>query len=111
MRTPEQMREFVELTDNYEKIKKYQKGKIEGKEALKEIEVNKKKIQESNNRYDKAKDLIDAKPEVKYKEGVASSLELSQTQNQYLSVEGNYIKALLELLKSRSMLDTSYGIK
>jgi len=57
-----------------------------------------------------AKKIYD-KTLLKYKEGVASSLELSQTQNQYLSVEGNYIKALLELLKSRSMLDTSYGIK
>ena len=57
-----------------------------------------------------AKKIYD-KTLLKYKEGIASSLELSQTQNQYLSVEGNYIKALLELLKSRSVLDTSYGIK
>jgi len=57
-----------------------------------------------------AKKIYD-KTLLKYKEGLASSLELSQTQNQYLSVEGNYIKALLELLKSRSVLDTSYGIK
>jgi len=48
---------------------------------------------------------------VKYKEGVASSLDLSQTQKQYLSAEGNYIKSLLELLKSKSELQKSYGIK
>jgi hypothetical protein len=36
---------------------------------------------------------------------------LSQTQNQYLSAEGNYIKALLDLLKSKSELQKSYGSK
>ena len=46
-----------------------------------------------------------------YKEGVTSSLDLSQTQNQYLTAEGNYIKALLDLLTSKSELQKSYGIK
>lgn len=57
-----------------------------------------------------AKKIYD-KTLLKYKEGVASSLDLSQTQNQYLTSEGNYIKALLDLLTSRSELEKSYGIK
>jgi outer membrane protein TolC len=57
-----------------------------------------------------AKKIYD-KTVLKYKEGVASSLDLSQTQNQYLTAEGNYIKALLDLLTSKSELQKSYGIK
>jgi len=57
-----------------------------------------------------AKKIYD-KTLLKYKEGVASSLDLSQTQNQFLTAEGNYIKSLLDLLKSRSDLEKSYGIK
>ncbi len=45
----------------------------------------------------------------KYKEGVATSLELSQTQNQYLTSEGGYIRSLLELLKAKSEVQKSYG--
>ncbi|MDF1671950.1 MAG: TolC family protein [Vicingaceae bacterium] len=57
-----------------------------------------------------AKKIYD-KTVLRYKEGVSSSLDLSQTQNQYLTAEGNYIKALLELLKSKSELQKSYGVK
>lgn len=57
-----------------------------------------------------AKKIYD-KTVMRYKEGVSSSLDLSQTQNQYLTAEGNYIKSLLELLKSKSELQKSYGSK
>jgi outer membrane protein TolC len=57
-----------------------------------------------------AKKIYD-KTVLKYKEGVASSLDLSQTQNQYLTAEGKYIKSLLDLLTSKSQLKKSYGIK
>lgn len=57
-----------------------------------------------------AKKIYD-KTVLRYKEGIASSLDLSQTQNQFLTAEGNYIKALLDLLKSKSELQKSYGIK
>ena len=56
-----------------------------------------------------AKKIYD-KTILKYKEGVSSSLDLSQTQNQYLSAEGNYIKSLLDLLTAKSELQKSYGI-
>ncbi|MGB0882444.1 MAG: TolC family protein [Vicingaceae bacterium] len=57
-----------------------------------------------------AKKIYD-KTVLRYKEGVASSLDLSQTQNQFLTAEGNYIKALLDLLTAKSELQKSYGIK
>ena len=45
----------------------------------------------------------------KYQEGLVSSLELSQIQNQYLSAEGKYISAMLDLLKSSSEVKKSLG--
>ncbi len=55
-----------------------------------------------------AKKIYD-KTIIKYKEGVASSLELSQAQNQYLNSEGKYIQSLLSVLKSKSELQKSFG--
>lgn len=57
---------------------------------------------------DLAKKIYD-KTISKYKEGVASSLELTQTQNQYLTSEREYIKSLLDLLTAKSDLQKSYG--
>jgi len=47
----------------------------------------------------------------KYKEGMISSMDLSQAQNQYLNAEGKYIKALLDLFNARSNLNKALGIK
>ena len=41
----------------------------------------------------------------KYVEGLASSMDLTQAQNQYLNTQGNYINAMFELLKAKSELD------
>jgi len=42
---------------------------------------------------------------IKYREGVATSFELAQNQNQYLTAETNYYNSLLSLLNSRAKLD------
>ncbi len=42
---------------------------------------------------------------LKYKEGLASSMELTQAQNQYLSTEGRYIQALLNVMIKQSELN------
>jgi outer membrane protein len=42
---------------------------------------------------------------LKYKEGVSSSLELTQVHNQYLTAQGNYFSTLLELLNANSKLN------
>jgi len=36
---------------------------------------------------------------------MSSSLELTQTHNQYLTAESNYIKAVVELLNAKTRLD------
>ncbi len=43
--------------------------------------------------------------ENKYKQGMASSLDLAQANNQYLTAENNYVSALMTLLQSKLALD------
>lgn len=45
------------------------------------------------------------KTEVKYREGIANSLELSQTYNQYLNSQIEYLTSILELLNKKSELE------
>lgn len=42
---------------------------------------------------------------IKYKEGLASSLELAQAQGQFLSTQANYVNAMLDLLNSKARLE------
>ena len=42
---------------------------------------------------------------IKVKEGLASSLDFTQINNQYLSTESNYISAMVELLNAKIRLD------
>ncbi len=42
---------------------------------------------------------------IKYKEGVGTSLELTQSQNQYLTAESNYYNSLISLLKAKAKID------
>lgn len=42
---------------------------------------------------------------IKYKEGVSSSLDLTQAQNQYLQSQGNYFQSILELIKNKTKLE------
>ena len=53
-----------------------------------------------------AKRVFD-KTAIKYKEGVSSSLDLTQINNQYLQTQTNYISALVELLNAKIRLDKS----
>jgi outer membrane protein TolC len=95
----------------------YEKSEISAKEveqgllyqtqiAQSNYETNYETYLNQKANMDLAKKIYD-KTVLKYKEGISSSLDLSQTQNQYLTAEGNYIKALLELLKSKSELHKS----
>lgn len=47
----------------------------------------------------------------KYTEGMISSMELNQTQTQYLETEARYIKSLLDLFNSSSQLNKALGVK
>ncbi len=42
---------------------------------------------------------------IKYKEGVSSSMDLTQAHNQYLSTQGTYFNTILELLNANSKLN------
>jgi outer membrane protein TolC len=42
---------------------------------------------------------------IKYKEGVSSSFELTQNQNQFLTAESNYYNSVLSLLNTKANLD------
>lgn len=46
---------------------------------------------------------------IKYNEGIISSLELSQSQNQYLDTEAKYIKSLLDVFNAKSNLNKAIG--
>ena len=46
---------------------------------------------------------------LKFKEGTASSIELTQAQNQYLTTQGNYISAMVEMLNAKNALDKAMG--
>lgn len=53
----------------------------------------------------KLSEKIFNKTTIKYKEGISSSLDLTQTQNQYLQTQSNYFKTVLELFKNKAKLD------
>lgn len=45
----------------------------------------------------------------KYKEGVSTSMDVSQAQNQYLTAQGNYFNVILQLLNANSNLNKALG--
>jgi len=48
--------------------------------------------------------------EIKYKEGMATSLELTQSQLQYLNTEQAYFQAIFNLLDAKNKLDKALGL-
>ncbi|MFT6844094.1 MAG: outer membrane protein [Flavobacteriales bacterium] len=48
---------------------------------------------------------IKDKTTIKYQEGISSSFELTQAENQYLTTQGQYIQATFNLLSSKNKLD------
>lgn len=61
------------------------------------VAINKESMTLSKKVYDKTV--------IKYKEGVATSFELTQNQNQYLTSESNYYNSVLSLLNAKAKLD------
>ncbi len=53
-------------------------------------------------------DKIYQKTLIKFREGIASSTELTQNYNQYLTSQTTYFNTLFELLNARIMLDKAY---
>ena len=48
---------------------------------------------------------IFSKEQIKYQEGISTSLELTQANNQLLSTQGNYLNSILQLISAKSKLD------
>ncbi len=46
---------------------------------------------------------------IKYKQGVASSLELMNTQNQYLQAVSNYFQSIFDVIRSKANLEKLYS--
>lgn len=78
-------------------ILSYEQSKNSLRTAWDKLETEKKSLSLSENIYNKTI--------IKYKEGISSSLDLTMAQNQYLSTQGNYLSAMVELLNAKAELD------
>ena len=54
---------------------------------------------------------IKKQTQIKYAEGMSSSVEVTQTENQYLQSQMNYIMAVIELIQAKADLDYALGTK
>jgi outer membrane protein len=80
-----------------------QASELEYKTALNEYSF----AQQNMNNQAESKELaqrIFNKTQIKYQEGLSSSMDLTQAENQLLSTQGNYINAVLQLLNAKSRL-------
>ena len=78
-------------------VMEYESAKSDYQTAYSNYTTNRESMDLSKNVYDKTI--------IKYTEGVASSLDLAQSQNQFLTAESNYYNALLTLLYAKAKLD------
>jgi len=74
-----------------------QLARIEFINAMEKTENTKKSVQLAEKIYSKTL--------IKYKQGISSSLELSQTHTQYLGTQSNYTRATIDLLTAKTTLD------
>ena len=65
--------------------------------AYSNFTVNRESLELSRKIYDRTV--------IKFREGISSSFELTQIQNQFLTAESTYYNSLLSLLKSKAKLD------
>lgn len=75
----------------------YEKARSDYQTSFSNYTTNKESMELSKRVYDKTV--------IKYKEGVSSSFELTQNQNQYLTAESNYYNSVLSLLNAKAKLD------
>jgi outer membrane protein len=110
---------IVASGQRYAKIRKAQIN-LDKARTTKEMVTDQLRLQEkqlrynlinANIQYKNQKDNIEvskrvyASTENKYKQGMASSLELTQANSLYLTAENNYVSALMNLLQTKLALD------
>ena len=76
--------------------------------ARKDFEVAEETYHNQKKSMDLSERILN-KTLVKHQEGVASSFELTQMQNQFLEAQGNYINALFDLMNAKAALDRALG--
>ena len=89
--------------DNVEQglIMEYETARSSYQTAFSNFTTNKESMILSKKVYDKSV--------IKYKEGVATSFELTQNQVQFLTAESNYYNSVLSLLNAKAKLDRILG--
>lgn len=94
----EALRADAALTQIEEGIKlEYRAARIEFDNALAQREIQNANLQLAQRIFERN--------QIKYNEGLASSLELTQVRNQLLTAQGNYINATLSLLNAKARLN------
>lgn len=78
-------------------VMEYETAKSGYETAFSNFTTNKESMELSKKVYDKTV--------IKYKEGVSSSFELTQSQAQFLTAESNYYNSALSLLNAKAKLD------
>jgi outer membrane protein len=78
-------------------IMEYEKASSNYQTAYSNYVTNKESMNLSKTIYDRTV--------IKYKEGVSTSFELTQNQNQFLNTESNYYNSVLALLNAKAELD------
>lgn len=79
----------------------YEQAKAEYEYAFDNYNTEKRNVELSKSIRDKMR--------VKYQEGIASSLDLTQSENQYFEVQRNFLNALQNLLNAKENLDAAIG--
>jgi len=75
----------------------YEQSKASCLNAMDKFNTQKEAIRLSKKIYDRTL--------IKYKEGLSSSMELTQSQNQYLTAQTSYFNAMLELLNANAKIN------
>ena len=75
----------------------YEKARSDYQTSLSNYKSNKESMELSKRVYNRTA--------IKYREGVSTSFELTQIQNQYLTSESNYYNSILSLLNAKAKLD------
>jgi outer membrane protein TolC len=78
--------------------------KLDYSNALNDMNSTYEKYQNEKRNIELTKRIYD-KTNIKYQEGISSSLDLTQVHNQYLTAQTNYYDAIFKLLTAKNKLD------
>jgi outer membrane protein len=85
-----------------------EQAELDFQRSRSDFDVAVKSLQTSARNRELAKKILET-TRAKYREGIASSLDLSQAENQLLDSERTYVNALLQMVSARSALEKITG--